>query len=107
MATLIIHAPKTMAEQQSKRSFQATRESGIGDGYAISRYVHDELAFASDAVVLLDKVDKRRAEGTLEKLVENGKTETGMKRYDVHIKGLKEVKYKPERLGRTGVAVIW
>jgi hypothetical protein len=61
--------------------------------------------FGSDVVVLLDKVDKRSAEGTLAKLVDNGKTETGMKRYDVHIKDLKEVDYKPERLGRTGVSI--
>ncbi len=107
MATLIIHAPRTMVEQERKRSFQETLQSGIGDGYAIPKGVCDELIFGSDAVVLLDKVDKRRAEGTLEKLVENGETESHMKRYDVHIKGLREVEYKSERLGRTGVSVIW
>ncbi len=95
-----------MVEQERKRSFRETLQTGIGDGYAIPKGICDELIFGSDAVVLLAKVDKRRAEGTLEKLVENGETERHMKRYDVHIDGLKEVEYKPERLRRKGVAVI-
>jgi len=49
-----------MVEQERKRSFQETLQSGIGDGYAIPKGVYDELIFGSAAVVFLDKVDKRR-----------------------------------------------
>jgi hypothetical protein len=105
MATLIIHAPKAMVAQEQKKSFQNTLESGVGEGYAIAKADHDRLA-AGCVVVVLSKDEKRRAEGTLARLIPNGKTKGGMQRYDVHIRGLTEVAYQPEPLGRTGVSVI-
>jgi hypothetical protein len=105
MATLVIHAPKAMAVQEQKRSFGSTFSSNIGDGYAIAAPLFARL-HPSCTVVLLSKDEKRRAEGTLVRLVATSKTKTGMQRYDVHFKDMKEVDYKPERLGRTGVAVI-
>ena len=56
--------------------------------------------------MVLSKDEKRRAEGRLDQLVPNGRTKSGMQRYDVHITDLKLVDYKAERLGRTGVSVV-
>ena len=106
MATLIIHAPKGKADSEGKRSFATTLQPGIGDSYAISKSDVDQLS-TGDKVVVLSKDERRRAEGRLDKLVPNGRTETGMKRFDVHITELKEVDFRPESLGRTGVSVIW
>jgi|SRR5262245_6655920 len=105
MATLIIHAPQEMVAQESKRSFDRTIQLGIGEAYAIPKAEADLLA-PGDKVVVLSKDEKRRAEGTLVKLVQNGETETGMKRYDVHMQDLKPVPYKSEPLERTGVSVV-
>ena len=105
MATLIIHAPQGKAEQEGKRSFRRTIELSIGEGYAIPKAYAGRLG-RGDKVVVLSKDESRRAEGTLVKLMQNGETQTGMKRYDVHMENVKEVAYKPEPLGRTGVSVI-
>jgi hypothetical protein len=103
--TLIIHAPKEKVDAEGHPSFARTLDSGVGEGYAISKADAARLG-PGDAVVVLSKDERRRAEGRLEKLVPNGRTESGMQRYDVHIKDLKVVDYKPERLGRTGVSVV-
>jgi hypothetical protein len=105
MSTLVIHAPRTKAEVEEKRSFETTLTSCIGDGYAITR---KEIALITPGcrVVVLDKDAKRRAEGTLVKLEPNGWTESGIERYDVHIAHLRIVPYAPEALTRRGVAVL-
>jgi hypothetical protein len=106
MATLIIHAPKGKADGEGKRTFATTLQSGIGDSYAISKSDMEKLS-RGDTVVVLSKDEKRRAEGRLVRLELKGRTETGMKRYDVHITDLELVDYKSEPLGRTGVSVVW
>jgi len=53
------------------------------------------------------KDEQKRAEGELIRLVRNGKAGNGIQRYDVHIKNLRMVSYKPESLNRNGVAIIW
>jgi hypothetical protein len=105
MATLIIHAPQEKAEQEGSRSFDRTIELRIGEGYAIPKADADRLG-PGDKVVVLSKDEKRRAEATLVKLDPSGETDTGMKRYDVHIENVQEVPYEPEPLGRTGVSVV-
>lgn len=105
MATLIISAPKAKSVKEQKRSFEMTLNSGIGDAYAISKADAARLVHGSH-VVLISKDEQRRAEGTLIRLEASGATNTGMKRYNVHIQNLEEVAYKPESLGRSGVSVV-
>jgi hypothetical protein len=54
----------------------------------------------------LSKDEQLRAEGELTELIPKSKTGSGIQRYDVHIRNLKMVPYKPERLNRNGIAVI-
>ncbi len=56
---------------------------------------------------MLSKDELKRAEGELDKLVPTVKTRNGIQRYDVYIKNLRMVSYKPESLNRNGVAVIY
>lgn len=104
MVTLIIHAPRAQS-RAGKRSFHATLRRGVGDGYAIWKRLR-EMCYAGCAVVVLCKDEERRAQGRLVRLVPNTKTRSGIQRYDVHMKGLREVRYRPERLNRNGVAVL-
>jgi hypothetical protein len=105
MSTLVINAPKAKVIQESKQSFEATFASGVGDGYAIAKSLFGQVSTGS-GVVLLDKDQEKRAEGTLVQLVPTEKTGNGIQRYNVHIRNLKMVPYKPESLNRNGVAVI-
>jgi hypothetical protein len=105
MTTLVINAPKAKAEQEGKRSFVDTLASGVGDGYAIWRSLFAQLS-PGCRVVLLCKDAEKRAEGRLVKLEPNGKTDSGVQRYDVYMASLREVEYKSERLNRNGVAII-
>lgn len=57
-------------------------------------------------MVLLDKDSKLRAEGRLVTLSPAGRAANGIPRYDVHTDGFTKVQYRPEALGRTGVAVF-
>jgi hypothetical protein len=101
----VIHAPRQKAQEEKKRSFQQTFENRVGDEYAIPGH-WVALLSAGCKVVLLSKDEHKRAEGKLVELVPRSKANNGMQRYDVHIDDLKMVPYKPESLGRTGVAVI-
>ena len=105
MATLVIHAPKAKVQKNGSRSFEETLRLSVGEEYAIPDVIASRIS-PGWAVVVLSKDAKLRAEGKLVKLTPNGKTQTGMQRYDVVMKSLKRVPYKPERLGRTGVAII-
>jgi hypothetical protein len=100
----VINAPKS-AVKQGSRSFQNTFTSRIGEEYAISAGLYSLLS-PGCTVALLSKDEKLRAEGKLLKLVPKSWTNNGLRRYDVHIKNLKMVAYKPERLNRNGIAVI-
>jgi hypothetical protein len=106
MATLVINAPKAEIRQTNAQSFETTFTSGVGDGYAIAKGLFAQLS-AGCGVVLLDKDQRKRAEGTLVRLVRiDEKTGNGIQRYEVHMKNLRMVPYKSERLNRNGVAVI-
>ena len=105
MNTLVIHAPKGKATLEAKRSFESTIKSGIGDGYAIPKK-HHFMIHSECKVIVLSKDQNLRAEGKLEKLVPSGKADNGIIRYDVYIKELCIVEYRPERLYRTGISVI-
>ncbi|MGC2616458.1 MAG: hypothetical protein WA354_20665 [Terracidiphilus sp.] len=105
MSTLVIHAPSKKTQQENKRSFHQTFESGVGDNYAISKNLFYRLS-AGCNVILLDKWKDLRAEGTLVRLEKTEKAGNGLQRYDVQIENLRMVPYKPENLNRNGVAVI-
>jgi len=105
MPTLVIHAPRTMAQSQNKRSFQQTVQTGVGDGYAITQKERALITSGWD-VVVLDKDSRNRAEGKLVRLDPNGWTKSGIQRYDVHIARLTSVPYQPEALNRRGVAIL-
>jgi len=106
MSTLVINAPKQRVGQgPTYKTFAETFAKGIGRDYAIS----ENLAVQTSprcTVVLLSKDEHKRAEGELVRLVRTVKAGNGIQRYDVHIKNLRMVSYKPESLNRNGVAVI-
>jgi hypothetical protein len=104
MSTLVIHAPKTKTYENGSRSFEETLRLSVGEEYAIPHDVASQIP--GWAVVVLSKDAKLRAEGKLVRLTPCGKTQTGMQRYIVGMKNLKRVPYKPERLGRTGIAIF-
>ena len=104
MTTLVIHAPKWRA-QQDARSFENTFASGVGDGYAIASRLYAQVHVGCK-VVLLCKETRKRAEGQLVGLDPDEKTGNGIQRYNVRMKNLQMVPYKPESLNRNGVAVI-
>jgi hypothetical protein len=104
MPTLVIHAPKDKVPEGAK-SFEKTFKEGLGEGYAIARRLVDQV-HRGCTVVLLDKVQKKRAEGRLIKLDPGEKTPQGIQRYDVYFKGQQIVDYKAEKLNRFGVALI-
>lgn len=105
LPTLVINAPHDKTETENKRSFASTLALGIGQGYAINSKLHP-LVKDGCKVILLCKDLKLRAEGTVIKLVPVEKAKNGMQRYDVHMSNLRTIEYAPERLGRTGVAVL-
>lgn len=105
MPSLVINAPKQQVILNNKKSFQETLNSGIGQGYAINSTLFRQI-YLGCRVVLLSKDQRLRAEGELVKLVPTFKTKNGIQRYDVYIKNLTTVTYKPERLNHNGVAVI-
>lgn len=105
MTTLVIHAPTAKARKEGKRSFEETVKAQIGDGYAIAKKLVSQLS-SGNKVVVLDKWKDARAEGKLVQLVKKEKAGNGIQRYDVHIRDLKIVPYKPESLNRNGIAII-
>ena len=106
MTTLVIHAPYRRVKNGAK-SFNAVLASGLGDAYIITPREFTILGSSRSAsVVVLDKDNKGRAEGVLVKLVPTKKAKNGGQRYDVHIRDLKTVPYKSERLNRNGIAVM-
>jgi hypothetical protein len=104
MPTLNLSAPRAKVGPPPYRSFQRILDSGIGEAYAIAENQFNLLSSGS-GVALVSNDEKRRAEGMLVELVLVGRTKSGMRRYDVHIKNLKEVDYKPEHFMRWGVSV--
>ena len=105
MTTLIIHTPDKKSECGS-RSFEGVFETGIGKGYALSNSEVSRLDRGDvvGVVVLRKDKRKRRAEGRLVQIELSGnKTPQGLKRYDIHMKDLHLVDYKPESLNHFGV----
>lgn len=105
--TLVIHAPDYWVKGGGKKSFEAVLASGIGAGYAIYKKYMSILVPGCKVVLLRKDKNKSRAEGSLVKLVPTNRyTPQGIQRYDVHIKNLTVVSYKPVKLNRCGVAVL-
>lgn len=108
MYTLVLHAPSSRVKSGSDyKDFTGTLKSGIGHRYAIYKNLRSRIPNGCK-VVLLDKDRGNRAEGTLEKLEPEGKAGNGVPLYNVYIRGLQRVPWKPdpERLNRCGVAVL-
>lgn len=105
MTTLVINAPRRATTSESKRSFDSTFASGVGEGYAIAK-ASVTRCLPGSKVVLLSTDEGKRAEGTLVKLEPAGKARNGLQRYDVHVANLARVAYRPEQINRYGVAVI-
>lgn len=107
MPTLVIHARHSEAERNQKRSFEQTVRTGIGDGYAISRGLFQQLA-PGDPVLVICKDHRRQASGRIRRLKPTEKTANGIQRYDVFMDDLKQVPFDSGGvpLTRTGVAVI-
>jgi hypothetical protein len=104
MLTLVIHAPKARVRKDGSRSFLGTFNSGVGEEYAI--YSTLPPIPSGSKLVLLSKDEELRAEGDVLQLVPKGKAKNGVQLYDVHVRNLQMVSYKPEPLNRCGVAVI-
>lgn len=96
------------ATRKGKTPFGHIMRSGIAPGYAIKRQiVEGELEPGKTVVVLLDKRNKKRAEGVLSKTIYTGdKTPQEIRRYDVHIRDLSEVPYRDEKVNHFGVGYI-
>ena len=105
MPSLVINAPQKQVDQNNKKSFGETLKSGLGEGYAINKKIFRRV-HPGCIVVLLSKDLKRRGEGKLVRLIPTFKTKNYIQRYNVVIKNLKEVSYKPVALNRNGVAII-
>ena len=106
MCTLVMNLPEWRAHQENVRSFDNTITTGIADGFAIAKNLRDKINVGCKAVLVSNDGEKR-AEGTISKIVETGRTRTGMLRYDVHLSDDRRmVAFKPERVNRQGVAVI-
>lgn len=105
MPTLVINAPKQMVDAESKKCFESTFSSGVGEGYAIASRLYVQCRIGC-RVVLLSKDEGKRAEGKLVRLIPTEKAGNGIQRFDVHIEGLRRVPYRPEDLNRNGVAVL-
>jgi len=102
---LVINAPRWRVRQENARSFEEILHLGIGEGYAIYENIFDQL-YPGCGVVVLDKDREQRAEGQLIELVPTTRTNKGIQRYDVRIRNLTKVLYRPERINRCGVSVI-
>ena len=105
MATLVLNAPTWRENEDGAKSFESMLASGVGAGYAIAASLVT-LVSRGCTVVILNKEKGLRAEGTLVRLQPVGKTRSGMRRYDVHMQDLRQVRYRPEALNRCGVAVV-
>jgi hypothetical protein len=107
MATLVIHAPHTEVVANDKRSFDGTVSTGIGNGYAIWRSIYEQLS-PGDHVVVICKVHKRQAAGTLRTLVPREHTGNGVQRFDVVVDRFVPERYThaDTRLNRNGIALV-
>ena len=105
MPTLILHAPDWRTTEDGAKSFNQTIIDGVCSGYAIPSTIVAGVILGIK-VVLLNKAKWLRAEGVLVSSSPTEKTKSGIQRYDIKIRDVKLVTYQPERLGRTGVAVI-
>jgi len=106
MATLVIHAPHSQAQQNQKQSFSQTVATGRGDGYAISKGLFQQLS-PGDTVVVICKGQKKQAVGQIKELKPTEKAGNGLQRYDVIMANLEAAPYTHDdtRLNRNGVAV--
>jgi len=85
MATLVTYAPSHRGS--TAKRFGKVLADGIGDRYAIYRSDSEKLIPGCKVVLLRKDKDQRRAEGILVQLVERNRTDNGIQRYDVHIRG--------------------
>lgn len=112
MTTLVIHHPEEEVTANNKKSFDSCCNTGIGQGFAISKAKIASLNPGDTVVILCNtRGFERRAEGILEKLVPSasGATGSGLKRYDVYISNIRHVQYHRNDFGKltqNGIAVF-
>lgn len=103
--TLVIHVPASRSQQQQWASFDDTLAAGLAEDCAIYQALHDQIEDGC-GVVLLDKEQGKRAEGTMTSIAKTTKAKNGVQRYNVYVGDLKRVQYKSERLNRCGISLI-
>jgi hypothetical protein len=115
MPVLVIHMPDNQVIENDKKSFDDAFADGIGYGFALNKKILAQVFPVEPGyrVVMLCKSRQRRAEGDLVRLEPAFKhkgvewwTDNHIRRYHVHMKNLKIVEYKSEKLNKNGVAVI-
>lgn len=108
MTTLVIHTPDYKVRNTWPKSFEKVLADGIGEGYGIyEKYISILTSDCKKVVLLRKDKNRKRAEGIFIKLEKTERqARPGIWRYNVHIKGLTEVYYKPEKLNRLGWAII-
>jgi hypothetical protein len=88
------------------RTFKTIVTNGIGPDYAIYSSLIRQIRAGID-VVVFDRDKQLRAEGTLTGYVAKGTAGNGVKRYDLEIRGLSQVRYRqPPGVNRCGVALL-
>lgn len=109
MATLVINVPSSKTQQQGKRSFADTIQTGIGDGYYVSPTQRRQLGTGPNRVVVIDKDAGQAYEGDLVDLQPNGWTLDHKQRYDVVMRNLTPVNFQDfenVHLEEWGVGII-
>ena len=88
------------------RTFQTIVANGIGPDYAIYSSIISQIQ-PGLKVVVFDREQQVRAEGTLAAYVAKGKAGNGVQRYDLQIDNLHDVPYtSPPAVNHCGVALV-
>lgn len=109
MPTLYLSAPRTRTQQGSSgfyRTFQTIIASGVGPDYAVYANLIPRIQ-SGLRVVVFDRDQQLRAEGTLAGFTAKGKARNGVQRFDLDIPNLRAVPYTtPPQVNRCGVALL-
>jgi hypothetical protein len=109
MPVLYLSAPMGRTQQGSSgffRTFQTIVANGIGPDYAIYSALIAQI-HSGVKVVVFDRDQQLRAEGTLAGYLAKGKAGNGVRRYDLQILNLHPVPYiSPPPVNHCGVALI-
>lgn len=106
---IYLSAPKATTQQGTSgfyKTFRTILASGVGPDYAIYSTLIPQL-HSGMRVVVFDRDQQLRAEGTLANYVATNKAGNGLQRYDLSIANLHQVPYTaPPSVNRCGVAIL-